>query len=167
MRPMPVHRTATTGLNGSRVVYLSALVRGITASTDAVSIPAFTDAADLAPDSVVGLHLDSAAVLPARRSAMAFAAASPQAVFTAVDVGNQLAFRKKQKRLAHRASRFSIVVAACHLAAALLFDFLRGDVSATRAIHVARHAARCTLLKDDQAFVVVFINEKRRIVQRL
>src|SRR5271169_3964464 len=62
---------------------------------------------------------------------------------------------------------FSAVVADCHFAALFLLEFLRGDVSATRAIHVAKHTARCNLLKDDQAFVVVAINKKSRIVQRL
>jgi|HubBroStandDraft_6_1064221.scaffolds.fasta_scaffold482895_2 hypothetical protein len=62
---------------------------------------------------------------------------------------------------------FSGAIPACHFAAALLLDFLCCDVSATRAIHVASQAARRTLLKDDQAFVVVAINKKGRLVQWL
>jgi hypothetical protein len=50
---------------------------------------------------------------------------------------------------------------------ALLFDLLRDEVLAFRAINVARHASRRTLLEDDQAFVVVAIDEKGRLVQRL
>src|SRR5580704_7922645 len=50
---------------------------------------------------------------------------------------------------------------------ALLSDFLRSDVSAFRAINVARHASRGTLLEGDQAFVVVALDKEGRLVQRL
>ena len=54
-----------------------------------------------------------------------------------------------------------------HFGPALLLDFLRDEVLAFRAINVARDASRGTLLKDDQAFVVISIDKKGRLIQRL
>jgi len=92
---MRAHRTATTVPGGSLVVSLSVPARGITASTDAVSIgPAFTDPEGTDADGMVEAFTDAlpmatvaadtviAVVLHADRLEAAFVEASPGVVST-------------------------------------------------------------------------------------